>query len=80
MEINTVNGQKQLILNHGGLALMPSWSVKKELQSGDLIQVMHNYSFCPHGKDTAVYAIFLRRELISPKIRVFLDFLTDHLV
>ncbi|MCL1059246.1 LysR substrate-binding domain-containing protein [Shewanella gelidimarina] len=80
MEINTVNGQKQMILNHGGLALMPSWAVKKALLDGELTQVMHNHSFCPHGKDTSVYAVFLRRELISPKIRVFLDFLKDHLV
>ncbi|MEH6453584.1 MAG: LysR substrate-binding domain-containing protein [Psychromonas sp.] len=79
IEINTVNGQKQMILNHGGLALIPFWAVKNELQNGQLAQVIHERSFCPHGKDTAAYAIFLRRELISPKIRVFMDFLKDHL-
>lgn len=79
MEVNTVNGQKQLVLNHGGLALLPLWAVKKELHCGELVQVMHEHDFCPHGKDTDVYAIFLRRELIAPKIRVFLDFLKDHL-
>lgn len=79
IEINTVNGQKQLVLNHGGLALIPFWAVKGELDRGELVKVMSDYSFCPNGKETAVYAIFLRRELISPKIRVFLDFLKDQL-
>lgn len=79
IEVNTVNGQKQLVLNHGGLALIPLWAVKNELESGDLVQVMPEHHFCPYGKDTAVYAIFLRRELISPKIRVFLDFLKENL-
>lgn len=79
MEINTVNGQKQMILNHGGLALIPLWAVKKELQNKELTQIMPQHKFCPHGKDTEAYAIFLRRELISPKIRVFMDFLKDQL-
>lgn len=79
IEINTVNGQKQLVLNHGGLALIPFWAIKEELDNGELIQVMSDYSFCPNVKETAVYAIFFKRELISPKIRVFLDFLKDQL-
>ena len=75
IEINTVNGQKQCVLNHGGLALIPLWAIKSELENGTLVHVMDNYQFYPNEKETAVYAVFLKRELISPKIRVFLDFL-----
>ncbi len=77
ISVNSVNGQKQLILNHAGLALMPLWAVKDELENGSLSQVMKEYVFSPYEEISATYAIFLKRDLISPKTRVFLDFITD---
>ncbi len=75
ISVNSVNGQKQLVLNHTGVALMPLWAVKAELKSGSLVQVMPQYTFSPYEEISATYAIYLKRELISPKTRVFLDYL-----
>ncbi|KZK99994.1 MULTISPECIES: LysR family transcriptional regulator [unclassified Pseudovibrio] len=75
LETNSVNGQKQLILNHGGLALIPHWAVRPELDKGDLVQVLPDLTFSPHGQQTSTYAIYLKREQISPKIKVFTDFI-----
>ena len=79
LTVNSVNGQKQLLLNHAGLALIPRWAVERELNNGTLIQVLDEHTFSPYESMSSTYAIHLKRELISPKIRVFLDFLKKHI-
>ncbi|MCL1077959.1 LysR family transcriptional regulator [Parashewanella spongiae] len=80
ISVNSVNGQKQLVINDTGLALMPYWAVKNELAEGSIIRVMPEHTFSPYEKLTATYAIYLKRDLISPKTRVFLDFLAENIV
>ncbi|WP_085297468.1 LysR family transcriptional regulator [Cognaticolwellia mytili] len=80
ISVNSVNGQKQLVLNGSGLALMPFWAIKNELADGTIIQVMPEHVFSPYEELSATYAIYLKRDLISPKTRVFLDFLAEHIV
>ncbi|PST87555.1 LysR family transcriptional regulator [Photobacterium sp. NCIMB 13483] len=78
MEINSVNGQKQLILNGGGVALLPQWAIDEELNNGKLVQLLPQSTFSPCHYETNTYAIYQHRQLISSKVRVFLDFLTEH--
>jgi len=80
ISVNSVNGQKQLVLNDTGLALMPFWAIKNELTNGSISQVMPEYIFSPYEELSATYAIYLKRDLISPKTRVFLDFLGENIV
>ena len=80
ISVNSVNGQKQLVLNDAGLALIPLWAIKNELEDGSLVQVMPEYTFSPYEELSATYAIYLKRDMISPKTRVFLDFLVEHIV
>jgi len=80
ISVNSVNGQKQLVLNNTGLALMPFWAVKNELANGSISQVMPTHIFSPYEELSATYAIYLKRDLISPKIRVFLDFLDENII
>ncbi|KGJ87026.1 LysR family transcriptional regulator [Colwellia psychrerythraea] len=75
LTIRSINGQKQLILNHAGLALMPEWAVKDELENGSLVQVLKQHTFSPYESLSSTYAIYSKRELVSAKIRVFLDFI-----
>lgn len=80
ISVNSVNGQKQLILNGTGLALIPLWAVKEELKNGSLVQVMKQYVLSPYEELSATYAIYLKRDMVSPKTRVFLDFLVKNIV
>ncbi len=80
ISVNSVNGQKQLVMNDTGLALMPFWAVKNELADGSIIRVMSEHTFSPYEELSATYAIYLKRDLISPKIRVFLDFLDENII
>ena len=75
ISINSVNGQKQLVLNNSGIALMPLWAIKRELDKGDLIHIMPEQLFSPYEEISSTYAIYLKRDLVSPKTRVFLDFI-----
>ncbi len=75
ISINSVNGQKQLVLNNTGIALMPLWAIKSELAKGDLIHIMPEQIFSPYEEISSTYAIYLKRDLMSPKTRVFLDFI-----
>jgi DNA-binding transcriptional LysR family regulator len=79
ISVNSVNGQKQLVLNDTGLALMPYWAIKNELANGSINQVMPEHIFSPYEELSATYAIYLKRDLISPKTRVFLDFLSENI-
>ena len=80
ISVNSVNGQKQLVLNDAGLALIPLWAIKNELEDGSLVQVIPEYTFSPYEELSATYAIYLKRDMISPKTRVFLDFLVENIV
>jgi DNA-binding transcriptional LysR family regulator len=66
-------------LNNAGLTLMPLWAVKKELADGTLRHVMPEYTFSPYEELSATYAIYLKRDMISPKTRVFLNFLIENI-
>lgn len=79
ISVNSVNGQKQLVLHHAGLALMPLWAVKAELQQGTLVHVMPEQIFSPYEEISSTYAIYLKRDMISRKTRVFLDFLSERI-
>jgi DNA-binding transcriptional LysR family regulator len=78
MEVDSVNGQKQLILNGGGIALLPQWAIEEELKIGKLVQLLPEFTFSPCNYETSTYAIYQNRQLVPSKVRVFLDFLTEH--
>ncbi|RDE24854.1 LysR family transcriptional regulator [Motiliproteus coralliicola] len=73
--VNTVQGQKQLIINHAGLALIPRWAVSKELSRGQLCRVLSEDEFSPQESPSSTYAIYLKRDLVAPKVKVFVDFI-----
>ncbi len=79
ISVNSVNGQKQLVMNGAGLALLPLWAVNNELEDGSLRQVMPEYVFSPYEEISATYAIYLKRDMVSPKTRVFLDFIGENI-
>ena len=60
ISVNSVNGQKQLVLNGGGLTLMPLWAAKKELTDGSLVQVMPDHTFSPYEELSSTYAILFK--------------------
>jgi Transcriptional regulator len=54
-----------------GVALLPEWLVKPELEKGTLKPVLPGYTFMPQG----IYAVYPDAQHVPAKVRIFIDFL-----
>ncbi|MFW5876434.1 MAG: LysR family transcriptional regulator [Myxococcota bacterium] len=62
---------KEAALQGLGLIVGPRFMVSEELARGRLVTVLDDYAGPEHG----VYAMYAQRRHVSPKVRVFVDFL-----
>jgi DNA-binding transcriptional LysR family regulator len=58
-----------------GIALHSTWHVCEDLRAGRLKQVLPDYRL----PDSGIYAVMPQRRLVLPRVRVFVDFLTQQL-
>ena len=64
---------RQLALAGGGIISQPRFIVADDLARGALVPLLQDWKISePH-----VYAVYLSRKFLSPKVRVFIDFLVD---
>ena len=64
---------RQLALAGGGIISQPLFIVADDLARGALVPLLQDWKISePH-----VYAVYLSRKFLSPKVRVFIDFLVD---
>ena len=64
---------KQFALDGLGLVFFPRFFVENELASGKLVQVLEDYP----GPDLSINAVYETRRHLLPKVRSFLNFLTE---
>jgi DNA-binding transcriptional LysR family regulator len=57
-----------------GVALLPTFLIADELRSGALIALLRDAL----RADTSIYALYPHRRHLSPRVRVFVDFMTEH--
>lgn len=57
-----------------GIAIQPSFIAGDDLRSGRLVRLFEAYQV---GEDSAVHAVFPANRNLSPKVRVFVDFLVE---
>ncbi len=71
------NGQALLVGVHAGLgiALMPDWAVHEDLRTARLRRLFPDHRVSHVEFDDGVYAVYQRSRHMSPKIRVFVDFI-----
>ena len=60
-----------------GIALLPTWLVGQEVQSGRLAEVLGGYQAASDALDTGIHALYPAHRLLSSKVRAFVDFLVD---
>jgi DNA-binding transcriptional LysR family regulator len=58
-----------------GIILMPDWSVREELKSGQLIRLFPDYQVTHTEYENGIYAVFEKSRYMSGKIRVFVDYI-----
>jgi len=61
------------VLAGAGLAVLPTWLVKRQLDAGQLERVLSEFE----GPRTPVYAVFPRRGAPPNKVRAFVDFVAE---
>ncbi|MCX7307191.1 MAG: substrate binding domain-containing protein, partial [Afipia sp.] len=74
----TDNGQALLsaITAGMGIGLMPDWSIRDELKSGSLRRLFTKHSVTYVEFENGVYAVYQKSRHKSPKVRVFVDFMS----
>jgi DNA-binding transcriptional LysR family regulator len=73
LHANNGDALRAAALRGFGLAVLPSFLVGRDFQSGALVSLLE--PFLPH--DSAVYAVFPHARHLSPKVRAFVDFLAE---
>ncbi|MBV8604828.1 MAG: LysR family transcriptional regulator [Pelomonas sp.] len=59
-----------------GIALLPAWLVREDINSGDLSRVLPEWEFSiSEDFDQAVWALYPPKRIVSPKVRAFMDYL-----
>jgi DNA-binding transcriptional LysR family regulator len=59
-----------------GIVQLPDYYVKQHLQSGELVTLLDNY----RAPDEGIWAIYPQNRHLSPKIRLLVDYLVEHLL
>lgn len=67
--------QKIATLHGAGISINSLWSVHPELRSGALVHVLPEWTA---QADTALWLVYPKSNVLSPKVRIFLDFLIEH--
>ena len=57
-----------------GITICSTWCGYKQLQTGELVQVLDDY---PLESDTAIWAVYPSSRLLAPKVRAFIDYFVD---
>ncbi len=77
MQSNNVEAINAAMLNSGGIALLPSWVVGKDIQRGDATVILPEYHAKPQHVDSAVYAVYPYTRNVSAKVRAYIDFIAE---
>ena len=57
-----------------GIGFLPSWLVDEDLRRGTLLRVLPQYTQAPQE----LYATYISRQYLTPKVRSFIDFMAAH--
>lgn len=60
-----------------GIALLPDWSVRRDVEEGRLVRLLESYSVSHIDFDNGVYAVFPASRQTSVKLRLFIDYIAE---
>jgi len=67
--------QKLTTLDGGGISINSIWAVQKELSNGSLTRILPDFEL---ANKPALWLIYPKSNVVSAKVRVFMDFLIEH--
>ena len=66
--------QKAATLAGAGISINSLWNVHEELCDGRLLRVLPGFRL---DADTALWLVYPKTNILSPKVRVFMDYLLE---
>jgi DNA-binding transcriptional LysR family regulator len=75
LRLNDDDALSEAVLGGLGIALLPTFLIGKELQSGRLQSVLEDYV----PVERHIYAVYLQNRHLSAKVRAFIDFLLERI-
>ena len=75
LNVNNSEMLRQAACGGLGLALLPGWLVKQDLEDGTLVSVLSDYKANPGEMDVGIYAVYPSNRRGSSKIRAFTELL-----
>ncbi len=66
----------EMALTGAGVVQLPIWMVKKQLECGELVQILTDYQ----GQNLPFNAVYLQNRHVPLKVRTFIDYMKEKLV
>ena len=66
--------QKVATLSGAGISVNSLWNVHEDVRAGRLIHVLPDFRL---EADTALWLVYPKTNILSPKVRAFMDFLLE---
>jgi DNA-binding transcriptional LysR family regulator len=77
LKTNNSDILREAALNGSGIALLPSWLVASDVQSGRLTKLFEGYEVNPNNARSAVTALYLPNQRGSRRISAFIDLVAN---
>lgn len=77
LQVNNPEALRQSALAGCGICLLPLWCFENDLDLGRIVPVLPQYEVTPSTFDHHIYVVFEKSRYVSPKIRAFVDFLSE---
>lgn len=75
MSSNVGDALRMAALKGRGLIWQPGYMVDQDIAAGRLVSVLDEYA----ATRRPIYAVYVHRKYVSPKVRLFIDYLVEHL-
>ena len=70
-----VTSVREAVRDGLGVALLPDWLIKKEMNSGDLVQVLPKWK----AEDLPIHVVYAGQRVLPTRVSAFIDFAVRHL-
>ena len=75
MEMNDLTCVKQIVIDHGGIALLPVYMVNDSIEADRLVRLMPQWT----SMEYAIHCIYPSHRSLTPKLRAWIDYLVSEL-
>lgn len=79
LSLSSAAAIKECVNHDMGLALLADWTVREDLKSGKLVQVLSDWQVTGANSDSAIWLLYPSRAFMPNKVAVFSQFLLEKL-